>query len=136
MTNEEIKAMQERLAALEDENRKSAEQLAIATATIEKASLEGKILKPVQGTFKAKFKRPDAASATNRTIKFKDGQIAIRLGTGEVVESEALLKLANGKELSTEELAVNPSLIGKDKEYAANRLNELAAKDYQGLEDA
>jgi len=137
MTAEDIKALQDKVQALESENRKQADALAAANSALDKAQDSQKVaLKPIAGKAKVEWKGPNDTKKQTRTVTFKDGQRAVRLKSGETVESASLMKLATGGELTDDELKISPSLTGKTKEFALERLGQLAAAKYPGLEDA
>lgn len=115
---EELKKDKERLAALEEENTILREKKA------GKNDHTGKI---VEGVFAAKLETPDGKKSTKK-VQFIPGYVHCRLQSGEKVWSADLMKLANGKELSKEELKRSPDLATVSSTAAADWLTSLVRK--------
>lgn len=118
LTPDQIAAMQEKLAALEEEN------------TILRENKTGKndhTGKIVEGVFTAKLETPDGKKSTKK-VQFIPGYVHCRLQNGEKVWSADLMNLANGKKLSEDELKRSPQLATVSSETAAEWLTSLVRK--------
>ena len=85
----------------------------------------------VTGEFKARW-LDNSGTYISRIISFKDGATKTRIpaDSPQIVSSQSLIKLANGKELSEEELEESPYLKKWDSKQASEYLNHLAKIRY------
>ncbi len=117
----DVVAMQERLAALEEENQ------LLRQKKTKGPDYTGKV---VSGKFTITLETV-AGEEVKKTVQFIPGYVKCRLKNGEKVWSEDLLALANLKEeeeLSKEALQRSPHLSSLSKEGAVDWLAELLRK--------
>lgn len=136
--NEELR---EKLAQSEKTNRDQVELHSKILQNIRKTVQHGGAVvirpqEPVDGKFKAEYKDAKTGKQVKKTVKFKDGHQKVRMGDGEMVGAAALMRLAEGGEVTPEELATFPALAKIDQKAAANRLNDLVKMGYPHLVDA
>ncbi len=118
LSAEQIAAMQEKLAALEEENQ------ILRTEKTTGLDFTGTIVK---GKFVSKLETPDGETMV-KIVQFKPGYVKCRLKDGDKVWSEDLMTLANGGELSEESKGRSPRLINMDSQSAAKWMTELVKK--------
>ena len=111
----DIAAMQEKLAALEEENQ---------ILRKEKVKGEDHTGVIVAGKFTATLETTDGKKV-KKTVQFNPGYVKCRLSNGEKVWSEDLMALANGEELSENAQKRSPQLVALKKEDAAAWLTLL-----------
>jgi len=103
-------------------------------AAVAKAG-KGKVSAPVAGKFTASWTSPTDEKVT-KTVKFKDGRVNVSLANGELAKTESFLKLANGKKLTTQEIADSPALKGMTTAAAAEYMTSLVQRGAGMLEEA
>lgn len=99
LTAEEIKALQEKAA--------EAEALKAKVQELEQSAESTETPLVVKGTFK--HKGPNDSKA--KDYKFKKGAVHTRLSNGQLVRSEHLLALANGKSVTEKDIEKYPQLV-------------------------
>jgi hypothetical protein len=110
-----------------------AAQAEIAALATETAALRQKVTpndntgKVIRGFVEVDLETPDG-SVQKKKLRYKPGQVRTRLEDGQVVDSQALMDLANGKTLSAEVLKANPSLQKITPLQAVNRFQKWAEK--------
>ena len=78
-----------------------------------------------QVVFQLELEDPDTGQVFKAKFRFAPGVTKCRLQTGEIVSAEALIKLANGKDLAQSEAAENPALLSLGKAGAEAWLHHL-----------
>lgn len=112
------KELEAKIKALEEENEAMKNSLESAKAT-------GIVSPPVPGVFTCQLEQ-NGKSVTKK-FKFRDGCLRVPLSNGLQVSSELLIKLANGGELTEEDLVASPHLNGVTKGNAIERLTHLVS---------
>lgn len=121
----------------EDNIKKLEAQLAEAKAEAEAAKAEAEALRgkvgkgdntgrPIPGVFEVELENTSNGKKEKKKLKFQPGYVNVRLKSGNLVKSEHLMSLANGKKLSAEQLAESPALEGLSSTDAAEWLTHLA----------
>lgn len=129
LSAEQVAAMQERIAALEEENNILREKKLKGedhTGTI----IKGKFTTTLETTGGEKVKK---------TVQFEPGYVKCRLKNGEKVWSEDLMSLANLKakeKLSDEALKRSPHLATLSQADAAKWLSDLVKRGAAFLREA
>lgn len=113
-----VAELEAKAAALETANAEYEASLATATKT-------GIVSQPVKGTFTVELETPEGEVVTKK-YGFKPGRIRVAIAGGAQVSSEALIRIANGKKATKEELAQYIALAGMTQEQAQERLAHLA----------
>lgn len=111
---------------------KEAEVQALRNKSKKKNDFTGK---PIPGTVPVELETPEGKKV-KRKLKFQPGFVNARLPNGEIVSSEALMKVAAGKSLTKEEAKYSPALIPMSKEQAAELFHTWARKQVSFLVDA
>lgn len=117
-------------------NAQLAKENAALRAQLNKAQGSGIVSVPVSGSFLSKWTNDLTGEKMQQKIEFKPGAQGLRLrGHNGIFPTEAVLKIANGKKPSKEELAKCPDLEKIKQEKAAAELTHLAIIKYGLLVD-
>lgn len=128
--------MSDTKADFEKLNKELAARVKELEASLADAQSRGaKVAVPVPGKFTAELETPEGKTV-NRTIRFKPGRINCAIPGVGSVPSEQLLKIANGKKISQDELDAYPVLRSVDQEIAVDHLTWLASVQAGNIEDA
>lgn len=98
-----------KLRALEIENQELRKKVPANSST-------GRV---IVGSIEVSLETPEGKTVKKK-VTFQPGFVRARLKGGDVVSSQALMDLANGKKLSEEDTAASPALAGKTKQDAIN----------------
>jgi hypothetical protein len=129
-TQEELLQEIESLKAQNKDLRKEADRLQNAIETAK----DGVVALPVRGSYEVTLTTPDGKSV-KRKVEFKDGRHRVVIPNldflqglaGNYAGSEALLKLANGKAVTQDDLNKYPVLGKFNQEKAAALLEHFAS---------
>lgn len=122
-TVEQLKAKLEEQTKLAAKAQAEADQ---AKAELEKAANEKKVpVKKVPGHVALELETANGKKKAK--VSFVDGSVRCRTRDGEIVTSEKLLALANGKELEPQDIAESPALGRMTQESAVELLSHYAA---------
>lgn len=115
----------------------TAKEASDAEAAKLRAGMDAKkfVPKSIPGTFKVKLKTP-AGETIEKTMKFKDGAVAVRLADGSRVSTLGLMQLAETGEADEQYLKQGPALQKVTQEKAKARLTFLTQIQYGQLEEA
>lgn len=124
---EEVESIKEQSEAY----RKKAEGLEKSLKGIKK---KGIVSLPVEGSFEVTL-RPPKGKQVKKTLTFKPGRLVVLVPplnslpglAGASMKSEALLRIANGKEATEEELRDFPAMGNLTKALASEILHHYAA---------
>lgn len=92
-----------------------AAQAEIAALATETAALREKVTKNdntgkvIRGFVEVELEAPEGG-VQKKKLRYKPGRVKTRLQDGQIVDSQALIDLANGKTLSAETIKANPAL--------------------------
>jgi multidrug resistance efflux pump len=121
LTKEEL---QKQLAEATKKNGELAKERDELKASVEAAEAAGTPSPLVKGSVAITLESPDGEK-TRKKVGFRNGRKKVRLANGNIVDSEAFLKVCNGKTLTAAELE-NSHLRGVSKEDALAHLTNLA----------
>lgn len=124
-SNDSVAEQEARIAALEAENTRLKEENQAVRITIGANDHTGKV---VDGEFTSQYEDPNTGDVIEKTVRFQPGFVFCRIPGGFKVSSAALMKLANGVDLSDEEKAANPELANLGVDGAKKHLTNMIAK--------
>ena len=122
------------IAELKAENAKLVEYAAELKTALAKAKNEGTIAVPVPGNVTVTIETPKGKKEKFK-VRFKAGRLKVMLEDGQLVPSEKLMDLANGKDLDEETLLEFPAFQYLDQKDALEWITHLRSVKSGVLED-
>lgn len=121
-----VEQLQEEIARLKSAQADLEARALKAEAELEKAAATGKpVAQKVKGKVTLTLQSVDGE--VQKTVGFKPGHVKVRTLAGDVVSSEAVLSIANGKEPSADEILKFPALAQLNAQQAKDLLAHLVS---------